>query len=114
MKKENQLAVNVNLTHTKTFEEFKDITYKMLSDERIDYLVRDEYWNKIMTWLADSLDNKVECSCTECSCKEKFKITCQTCGSNDVSILEDYDCDDHSYVYGYYLECNVCKEHNLW
>ena len=45
--------------------------------------------------------------------KEKFKITCQTCGSNDVSILEDYDCDDHSYVYGYYLECNVCKENNL-
>lgn len=114
MKKENQLTVNVNLTHTKILEEFKDITYKMLSDERIDYLVRDEYWNKIMSCLIDSHNNENECSCTECSCKEKFKITCQTCGSNDVSILEDYDCDDHSYVYGYYLECNVCKEHNLW
>ena len=111
--KDGNLVIKVDLTNTDIFNEFKNITYRMLKDERIDCLVRDEYWNEVMTWLADSLDNKIECSCTECSCKEKFKITCQTCGSNDVSILEDYDCDDHSYVYGYYLECNVCKENNL-
>ena len=76
--KDGNLVIKVDLTNTDIFNEFKNITYRMLKDERIDCLVRDEYWNEVMTWLADSLDNKVECSCTECSCKEKFKITCQT------------------------------------
>lgn len=106
--KDGNLVISVDLTNTEVFNKFKDITYKILSDERIDYLIRDEYWNKVMSWLSDIRNE------TECSCKDKFKITCQTCGSNDVSILEDYDCgDDYSYVYGCYLECNVCKENNL-
>lgn len=105
--KDRNLVIKVDLTNTEAFNKFKDITYKILSDERIDYLIRDEYWNKVMSWLLDSHNE------TECSCKEKFKIICQTCGSNDVSILEDYDCDDNSYVYGYYLECNDCKENSL-
>ena len=105
--KDGNLVISVDLTNTEAFNRFKDITYKILSDERIDYLVRDEYWNEVMTWLADSHNE------TECSCKEKFKIICQTCGSDNVSILEDYDCDDNSYVYGYYLECNDCKENSL-
>ena len=45
--------------------------------------------------------------------EDKFIITCKSCGSNNVSILEDYDCDDNSCVYGYYLECNDCKENSL-
>lgn len=104
---DNKLVMNVKITDTEIFNEFKSIVYKMLKDERIDYLIRDEYWNEVMSWLSDSRNE------TECSCKEKFKIICQTCGSDNVSILEDYDCDDNSYVYGYYLECNDCKENNL-
>lgn len=105
--KDGNLVIKVDLTNTEAFNKFKDITYKILSDERIDYLIRDEYWNKVMSWLLDSRNE------IKCSCKEKFKIICQTCGSNNVSILEDYDCDDNSYVYGYYLECNDCKENSL-
>ena len=79
----------------------------MLQDDSIPYSVREEYRNKIMKWLASNFEGNYLCN-------DKFTITCETCGSHDVSIREDYDCDDHSYVYGHYLECNVCKEHNLW
>ena len=33
------------------FEEFKNIVLKILKDERIDFLVREEYWNKVMNWI---------------------------------------------------------------
>ena len=33
------------------FEEFKNIVLKILKDERIDFLVREEYWNKVMDWI---------------------------------------------------------------
>ena len=48
--------------------------------------------------------------------ESKFKIICVECGSEDVYIREDidYDYDENPYVSGYYLECNNCKNHNLW
>ena len=49
--KDGNLVISVDLTNTDAFNKFKDITYKILSDERIDYLIRDEYWNKVMSWL---------------------------------------------------------------
>lgn len=104
---DNKLVMNIRITDTKEFNEFKDITLKILQDDSIPYSVREEYKNKVMKWLSSNFDSNNLCN-------DKFKITCQTCGSNDVSILEDCDCgDDYSYVYGYYLECNVCKENNL-
>ena len=48
--------------------------------------------------------------------EDKFKIICLSCGSEDVSIREDigYDYDECPYIHGYYLECNSCKEHDLF
>lgn len=48
--------------------------------------------------------------------EDKFKIICLSCGSEDVSIREDidYDYDEYPYINSYYLECNSCKEHNLF
>lgn len=48
--------------------------------------------------------------------EDKFKIICLSCGSEVESIREDigYDYDECPYIHGYYLECNSCKEHNLF
>lgn len=48
--------------------------------------------------------------------EDRFKITCLRCGSEDVSIKEDiaYDYNENPFITGYYLECNDCKEQNLF
>lgn len=48
--------------------------------------------------------------------ENKFKIICLLCGSENVSIKEeiDYDYEEVPYINGYYLECDDCKNHNLW
>lgn len=45
------LTVSVKITDMEEFEEFKNIVLKILKDERIDFLVREEYWNKVMDWI---------------------------------------------------------------
>ena len=45
------LTVSVKITDMEEFEEFKNIVLKILKDERIDFLVREEYWNKVMNWI---------------------------------------------------------------
>ena len=45
------LKVSVKITDMEEFEEFKNIVLKILKDERIDFLVREEYWNKVMNWI---------------------------------------------------------------
>ena len=38
------LTVSVKITDMEEFEEFKNIVLKILKDERIDFLVREEYY----------------------------------------------------------------------
>ena len=45
------LTVSVKITDMEEFEEFKNIVLKILKDERIDFLVREEYWDKVMNWI---------------------------------------------------------------
>lgn len=45
--------------------------------------------------------------------KEKFTIICNSCGSRNVSIVEDYDYDYEENLIStgmYYLQCNDCGE----
>lgn len=46
--------------------------------------------------------------------REKFKITCLNCGSNNVHIEEeiDYDWDEMPYTSGYFLKCHDCGSDN--
>lgn len=48
------LTVSVKITDMEEFEEFKNIVLKILKDERIDFLVREEYWNEVMSWIEKS------------------------------------------------------------
>lgn len=52
MKKiKDYLKLTVKITDTKEFHEFKNIVLDMLRDERVDFAVREEYYNKIKIWL---------------------------------------------------------------
>lgn len=46
----------------------------------------------------------------------QFKIRCLECGCEDVVIREEveYDYEDNPYTSGYYLECRICGNNNLW
>lgn len=109
--KSKQLLKELELKDPEEFNELKRIMLKMLKDDRIDYLIRDEYWNSITYLLFKEFDSQLKTTSDE----DKFKITCKSCGSNNVSIREDidYDYDEVPYVNGYYLECNNCEENNL-
>ena len=52
------LTVSVKITDMEEFEEFKNIVLKILKDERIDFLVREEYWNKVMNWIERTYPNE--------------------------------------------------------
>lgn len=43
-----------------------------------------------------------------------FTITCNSCGSTEVSIVEtiDYDWDENPIVVGSHLQCNKCNTDN--
>lgn len=43
--------LKVKITDTKEFQEFKNIVFDMLRDERLDFSVREEYYNKFKVWL---------------------------------------------------------------
>ena len=45
------LKLSVKITDTKEFNEFKNIVLNILKDRRIDFSVREEYWNELMEWL---------------------------------------------------------------
>lgn len=48
--------------------------------------------------------------------KNKFKIICLECKSEDVVLEEeiDYDYEENPYVSGYYLECKNCGNYQLY
>ena len=48
------LTVSVKITDMEEFEEFKNIVLKILKDKRIDFSVREEYWNEVMSWIEKS------------------------------------------------------------
>lgn len=48
---------------------------------------------------------------------DKFTIKCNNCGSDNISIKEDYDYDYDENIVGtgnYYLKCNNCGETDLY
>ena len=52
----------------------------------------------------------------EVAMKNKFKIICLECKSEDVVLEEeiDYDYEENPYVSGYYLECKNCGNYQLY